>query len=142
MNELMKIKQMQIIEKYVKVRLYPQQAPTTITHVDIPDNAIVDGIVIYSDTDVSTSISVDTSVRRGGEVFTCSGYEPCVFHASFELTGLFYYGGDLEIFNARITHIEAYATSTNPEALSILLIRLLCIGECEPRVWTEERRAM
>jgi hypothetical protein len=140
---LMKIKRMQVIEKYVKVVLYSQSAPLVITHIDIPENAIVDGIAIYSDPDVTTEVVGDTSVAPGAiRGFTCSGDKPCVFYASFELTRLFYYGGEEEVFNARITHIEAYALSTDPEARSILLVRLLCIGECEPRVWTERRSAL
>jgi hypothetical protein len=156
MGGLMKIKRAGIIEKYVKIRLYPQQAPTTITHIDIPENAIVDGVAVYSDPGVLTHVGVDTSVGPGGyRDFDCGGDEPCVFYASFELADLFRYvhgsgngdlyefdGGDQQIFNARITHIEAYALSTDPEAYSILLVRLLCVGECEPRVWTEHRRAL
>jgi hypothetical protein len=142
MGGLMKIKQVGIVEKYVKIVLYPQSAPTIITHVDIPDNAVLDGIAVDSDPNVTTGIVIDTSVESGAiREFTCSGYEPCVYHIGFESTRLFIHGGDVEIFNARITHIEAYALSTNPENRSTLLIRLLCIGECEPGVWTERRSA-
>jgi hypothetical protein len=156
---LMKIKQVGIIEKYVKIVLYSQQAPMFVTHVDIPSNAIVDGIYIISDPNVMTHVQMDTSAGFGGyRDFDCSGYESCEFYTPAIAWRLCYYSGrrgegdeesyngdhngDQAVFDARITHIEAYASGINPENRSILLIRLLCIGECEPRVWTESRSAL
>jgi hypothetical protein len=162
MSGLMKIRQTRIVEKYVRIVLYPQSEPITITHVDIPDNAIVDGVYISSYPGVTTHVGMDTSAGFGGyREFDCSGEEPCEFHAPAIVWRLCLYSGgygggggegeeelstnsnnrDQEVFNARITHIEAYALGTNPENRSTLLIRLLCIGECEPRVWTERRSA-
>jgi hypothetical protein len=159
---LMKIKQTQVIEKYVRVRLYSQSAPIGVTHIDIPDNAIVDGIYIISDPGVLTHVEMDTSAGFGGyRDFECSGEEPCEFYTPAIVWRLcisegyggggeggegepvaYSYNSDQEIFNARITHIEAYALGASPEAYSTLLIRLLCIGECEPKIWTERRSAL
>jgi len=162
MSGLMKIKHVGIVEKYVRIVLYSQSAPITITHIDIPDNAIVDGVYVRGDPGVTTHVDMDTSAGSGGyREFDCSGEEPCEFHAPAIVWRLCLYSGgygggggeggeelstnsndrDQEVFNARITHIEAYALSTSPGTHSTLLIRLLCIGECEPRVWTERRSA-
>jgi len=155
---LMKIKRMQVVEKYVKVVLYPQSAPIEITHIDIPENAVVDGVYVRSDPGVLTHVDVDTSAGFGGyRDFDCSGEESCEFYTPAVVWGLCYggggeggegeqvaysYDGDQEVFNARVTRVSAYALGMNPEARSILLVRLLCIGECEPRIWTEQRKAL
>jgi len=137
----MKIKQMQIIEKYVKLKIYPSGAPAIITHIDIPENAIVDRIEIYANPPITTWVGMGTSLgTSNSREFTCSDTAPCIDYIPLiEITGLFNYGGDKEVFNTRITHIWAQAMSSSSDVYSILLIRLLCRGECTPNIWIERR---